>query len=210
MAYRFYCEQSHLLAGLVVVGQAWFDPYVGFYDYANDRVPSGTPQCSPTHKRPVYSAVGTRERARAHTHTHTHTYARTHTHTLSLSLSLSLSHTHTQTGEDDEYYGAGAGSMEAVANWESLSTQILGCTGSSQQASHSLALTQGEVTCYEFAWCDVTAPSLNRMCSVAGAVHDGSLAGPMINSAFRLLFTVCGEGEYLRYANLNRPLLPYE
>ena len=38
MAFRFYCEASHLIGGLVIIGQAFFDPYKGFFDYQNNRV----------------------------------------------------------------------------------------------------------------------------------------------------------------------------
>eukprot|EP01048_Picozoa_sp_COSAG05_P017776 COSAG05_NODE_2485_length_3002_cov_34.630727_1_plen_425_part_00 len=59
MAFRFNCEQSELIRGLAVQSQAFFDPYVGFYDYQNNRVPNGTPQCKPTKLVPFYSDVGT-------------------------------------------------------------------------------------------------------------------------------------------------------
>ena len=59
MAFRFNCERSDLIGGLAIQSQAYFDPYVGFYDYTHQRVPSGTPQCHPTYRRPFYSDVGT-------------------------------------------------------------------------------------------------------------------------------------------------------
>ena len=58
MAYRFYCEKSEMVDALVVVGAAWFDPVVGFYDYENSRVPPGEAQCAPTNDMPVFSAIG--------------------------------------------------------------------------------------------------------------------------------------------------------
>lgn len=61
MAYRFYCERAEMLGGLVVQSQSYLDPYVGFYDYVHDRVPTGTPQCHPAFKRPFYSDVGTED-----------------------------------------------------------------------------------------------------------------------------------------------------
>jgi predicted esterase len=59
MAFRFNCEKSELIGGLVIQSQAFLDPYVGFYDYVNNRVPTGTPQCNPQYKRPFYTDVGT-------------------------------------------------------------------------------------------------------------------------------------------------------
>jgi|EP01046_Picozoa_sp_COSAG06_P020861 hypothetical protein len=31
-AFRFNCEHSELIDGLVIGIQAWFDPYVGYFD----------------------------------------------------------------------------------------------------------------------------------------------------------------------------------
>jgi len=59
MAFRFNCERSDLIGGLAIQSQAYFDPYVGYYDYENNVVPTGTPQCNPQFKRPFYSDVGT-------------------------------------------------------------------------------------------------------------------------------------------------------
>jgi len=59
MAFRFSCEKSELIGGLAIQSQAYFDPYVGYYDYVRRRVPTGVPQCKPTFKRPFYSDVGT-------------------------------------------------------------------------------------------------------------------------------------------------------
>jgi poly(3-hydroxybutyrate) depolymerase len=61
MAYRFNCERSELIGGLAIQSQAYFDPYVGFYDYQNNRVPTGTPQCKPTKLVPFYSDIGTND-----------------------------------------------------------------------------------------------------------------------------------------------------
>lgn len=58
MAFRFNCERSDLIGGLAIQSQTYFDPYVGYYDYEHQRVPSGTPQCNPKYKRPFYSDVG--------------------------------------------------------------------------------------------------------------------------------------------------------
>jgi poly(3-hydroxybutyrate) depolymerase len=60
-AYRFYCEQSELIDGLVIGIQAWFDPYVGYFDYIHHRLPSGQPQCAPKKQVPLYSADGTKD-----------------------------------------------------------------------------------------------------------------------------------------------------
>ena len=59
MAFRFNCERSDLIDGLAIQSQAYFDPYVGYYNYDTGVVPSGTPQCKPTKKVPFYSDVGT-------------------------------------------------------------------------------------------------------------------------------------------------------
>jgi poly(3-hydroxybutyrate) depolymerase len=59
MAFRFNCEQSDLIDGLVIQSQAYLDPWIGFYDYEHDRFPTGTPQCNPTKKVPFYSDIGT-------------------------------------------------------------------------------------------------------------------------------------------------------
>lgn len=58
MAFRFNCEKSEITGGIVVMSQAWFDPYLGFYDEENEIVPQGTPLCDPQVKRPFYSAIG--------------------------------------------------------------------------------------------------------------------------------------------------------
>jgi poly(3-hydroxybutyrate) depolymerase len=59
MAFRFNCERSDLITGLAIQSQAYFDPYVGYYDYKKNVVPTGTPQCKPTKKVPFYSDIGT-------------------------------------------------------------------------------------------------------------------------------------------------------
>ena len=59
MAFRFNCEQAELLSGMAIQSQAYFDPYVGYYDYKNNRVPSGAPQCRPAKLVPFYSDIGT-------------------------------------------------------------------------------------------------------------------------------------------------------
>jgi len=59
MAYRFNCERSDLIGGLAIQSQAYFDPYVGFYDYDHSVVPFGTPQCKPSKRVLFYSDVGT-------------------------------------------------------------------------------------------------------------------------------------------------------
>ena len=58
MAFRFNCERADLIAGLAIQSQAYFDPYVGFYDYTRGVVPEGEPQCKPSKKVPFYSDVG--------------------------------------------------------------------------------------------------------------------------------------------------------
>ena len=58
-AYRFNCEHSELIDGLVIGIQAWFDPWVGYFDYVNNMLPVGTPQCAPKIQVPLYSADGT-------------------------------------------------------------------------------------------------------------------------------------------------------
>ena len=58
MAFRFNCERADLITGLAIQSQAYFDPYVGFYDYSRGVVPSGTPVCKPSKKVPFYSDIG--------------------------------------------------------------------------------------------------------------------------------------------------------
>ena len=60
-AYRFNCERSEMIDGLVIGIQAWFDPYVGYFDYVHGRLPTGPPQCHPRRKVPLYSADGTKD-----------------------------------------------------------------------------------------------------------------------------------------------------
>jgi len=48
-----------MIDGLVIGIQAWFDPYVGYFDYVHERRPTGPPQCQPKKKVPLYSADGT-------------------------------------------------------------------------------------------------------------------------------------------------------
>merc|ERR1712187_580118 len=59
MAFRFNCEKAEVIGGLVIQSQAYLDPYIGYYDYVNGRVPTGVPQCKPAAKRPFYSDIGT-------------------------------------------------------------------------------------------------------------------------------------------------------
>mmetsp|Transcript_10460 Transcript_10460/g.34379 ORF Transcript_10460/g.34379 Transcript_10460/m.34379 type:complete len:414 (+) Transcript_10460:9-1250(+) len=61
MAFRFFCERPRSFDALVVVGQAWFDPTIGYYDYANARVPEGESSCKPERATmpAFYGAVGT-------------------------------------------------------------------------------------------------------------------------------------------------------
>jgi poly(3-hydroxybutyrate) depolymerase len=61
MAFWFNCEKSELIGGLAIQSQAYFDPYVGFYDYQHGRVPNGTPQCNPAKIVPFYSDIGTND-----------------------------------------------------------------------------------------------------------------------------------------------------
>ena len=58
-AYRFNCERSDMIDGLVIGIQAWFDPWVGYFDYVNHRLPTGTPRCKPKKQVPLYSVDGT-------------------------------------------------------------------------------------------------------------------------------------------------------
>ena len=60
-AYRFFCEHSELIDGLVIGIQAWFDPWVGYFDYVQHALPTGTPQCRPKKQVPLYSADGTKD-----------------------------------------------------------------------------------------------------------------------------------------------------
>jgi len=57
-AFRFNCEKSEMIDGLVIGIQSWFDPWVGYFDYVNHQLPAGKPQCNPKYKRPLYSADG--------------------------------------------------------------------------------------------------------------------------------------------------------
>jgi len=59
MAFRLGCEASALIDGVVVGGQSFFDPLVGYYDYTNDVVPTGAPGCTPVQPPPFLSFVGT-------------------------------------------------------------------------------------------------------------------------------------------------------
>ena len=52
-------KEHTVSAGLAIQSQAYFDPYVGYYDYKNNRVPSGIPQCKPSKLVPFYSDIGT-------------------------------------------------------------------------------------------------------------------------------------------------------
>lgn len=58
MAFRFMCEKSEMIAGLVINGQAWFDPYVGINN-GKGTIPVGEPKCKPAYKRPFFSTIGT-------------------------------------------------------------------------------------------------------------------------------------------------------
>jgi poly(3-hydroxybutyrate) depolymerase len=58
-AFRFGCQKPHALDGLVINGQAWFDPVVGCYDYDLNQIPPGAAECVPDRKVSFYSAVGT-------------------------------------------------------------------------------------------------------------------------------------------------------
>ena len=60
-AFRFNCEHSEMIDGLVIGIQAWFDPWVGYFDYVNHELPTGKPQCNPKRKVPLYSADGTKD-----------------------------------------------------------------------------------------------------------------------------------------------------
>ena len=58
MAFRFNCEKSESIGGLVIGGQAWFDPTLGYYDYTNNNVLKGKAICNPTFKRPFLNVIG--------------------------------------------------------------------------------------------------------------------------------------------------------
>lgn len=58
MAFRFNCEKSESIGGLVIGGQAWFDPALGYYDYTNNNVLKGKAICNPTFKRPFLNVIG--------------------------------------------------------------------------------------------------------------------------------------------------------
>lgn len=156
MAYRFACERSDLYDGLVIESQAWFDPWVGYYDYVNHRKPTGIPQCKPQHRRPLYTAVGT----------------------------------------VDPYYGdhpAFEGAQASV-NWESYSTQVLGCTGSKEETTkgpHEFPQGNGSTTCYKYPSCPEVSPSgINIMCVVPGMGHTGGPVPMLLERAFADFFGV--------------------
>jgi len=148
MAYRFMCEKSELISGLVVGGQAWFDPWVGYYDYQNQTILTGTPQCNPTRKVPFYGVIGTQ----------------------------------------DEYYGdcAVVPGFKMRENWGAMSTEILGCTASSNRTvtTRLPSFPQGAASCEEYTCPSVIAPSLNRLCSVTGMGHDSSAMQVILPLAF--------------------------
>lgn len=61
-AFRFNCEHSDIIDGLVVAIQAWFDPWVGYFDYVHHQLPPDRqPLCSPKHKVPFYGVDGTKD-----------------------------------------------------------------------------------------------------------------------------------------------------
>ena len=37
------------------------DPFVGYFDYVDHKLPTGRPQCSPKRRVPLYSADGTKD-----------------------------------------------------------------------------------------------------------------------------------------------------
>ena len=195
MAYRVMCERSELIGGIVVVGQAYFDPYVGIYDndgpfdgwgYGSLADPTNASYaCRPKHKRPFQGLIGL----------------------------------------DDEYYGMPPvrPGFEGVANWKAMSRDVLGCEsdevtevagrdglwGNDQDGGED----ERVIACYECASCryangshctlgggaiDVPpqAPSfVNRMCSVTNLGHDASVAGALVSKAFTDFFLLRDGGE---------------
>ena len=163
LAYRRKLPRTLLIDGLVIGIQAYFDPYVGYFDYVHhkladcrdsvDRATPCTPQCRPKNIVPLYSVDGTK----------------------------------------DWFYGQPPcfPGFEAVENWQNYSTQVLGCTGEhvvTQRGPHDFP--QGSKTvCYTYPSCPAIGGSgSNVMCEVTDMTHDASSLNVLLPAAFSDFF----------------------
>lgn len=158
MAYRVYCERSHSVGGVVVGGAAWFDPQVGYYDYVNERVPSGEPLCKPSHKRPIYSAVGTQDNYYGIASIQKGFEAVQKWHNFSSDV---LNCTGLKPAVDTVYNHVGSNG----ANPPSASCYE-----------------------YETCGTNMTGTGINKMCSVSSMGHEQWFMGPLLEKAFSEIF----------------------
>ena len=165
MAFRFYCERSELIGGLVIQSQAYFDPVVGYYDYINKRVPSGTPQCHPKFKRPFYSDIGTAD-----------VYYGPNVSTPGFQ------------GIDKWRQNFSVAVLGCTGEAAPTSRGPHSLPGSDGKGGEEVGLAS---TCYEFAAgsCPgMTPPAINRFCSVAGLAHDETPLSVLLPTAFAEFF----------------------
>jgi len=57
MAYKYYCNKSETIGGVVIAAQAYFDPAYGLPDKSGN-YEGGPNTCKPEFERPLYSVVG--------------------------------------------------------------------------------------------------------------------------------------------------------
>ena len=169
MAFRFYCERSELIGGLVIQSQAYFDPVVGYYDYVNNHVPTGTPQCHPTFKRPFYSDIGTVD-----------VYYGPNVATPGFQ------------GIDkwrSNFSTAVLGCTGKAVKTANGPHTLPGYNGTNPKGGGGVE--ELETTCYEFpadSCPGMTPPGINRFCSVQGLGHDETPLSVLLPRAFTEFF----------------------
>jgi len=150
-----------LLGGVVVQSQAYFDPYVGYFDYVNNRVPTGTPQCHPTHKLPFYSDIGTAD----------------YYYGPAVSTPGFRGIDKWRHNFSTQVLGC---TGEAVRTSEGPAT-LPGGDNSGGTVSHPS-------TCYEFPKGACPGNHINRFCTVTSLSHDGTPLSVLLPRAFKEFF----------------------
>lgn len=172
MAYRYFCEKSESIGGLVVLGQTFADPFIGFWDASLNNYRGGVPtrpannnfySCSPNDKSTPFLGV---------------------------------------IGDMDFYYSDrfGVDGLRAMQQWrEEFSRDVLQCTDTTTttiaDSSNNITFREYPISqCEQYNHCANNNVidddnSINIMCQVEGLGHDSSILGELLTTAFDEFFT---------------------